>query len=572
MILVPQTLTQTLYGESGLPVPQKEQADWTAFALVLLANEDLPPEAGEVIAFEMPAKGEPDADSESGLTADADNPVPANDRAHPENDGPNDASSDAIRSPETFDLASGVRDISNGSVQILVETEQASRQQTQTAQEGSQRPIRAQSEPVLSQDRDGLTPSAHQSMLATIAQKPGPVGSPLFTTSKASLQKAQTADPASDLAKPSADAQKLLQKPLDRNADPHSQVVAQPAQRPSQQADQVGFRLAHHSPEEKSAEAVVGPRIKQPLHQTPFSGATQNGLLSAIEMQREPGPVQKPGNPSNGILPEGNTLPNGTSPATESTKHSTADKMEYQLLAPRKTNLMFAQSDPRNPLESHVETERAVPDSGRPSPSPLSAPTALAHVALQHSNKGTTPARDATSPTISPEFVQINALGKDENLRQIDLVSAEGFSTTAPRMTEGVIGSNRPPELPAQVLRQLVDVVSRHPDKPVEILLNPEELGRVRLVLSGTESQVSLHIHSERPETADFIRRHLDQLAEDFRALGYDNLSFAFGQDHEGQRHQEDTQTSQHSMALRDEAALTQVVQFVAPQGLDIRI
>ncbi len=48
------------------------------------------------------------------------------------------------------------------------------------------------------------------------------------------------------------------------------------------------------------------------------------------------------------------------------------------------------------------------------------------------------------------------------------------------------------------------------------------------LDVNGT---LTLAIHTDRPETIDLMRRHIDQLAQDFRDLGFSDLSFSFGHD-----------------------------------------
>ena len=62
-----------------------------------------------------------------------------------------------------------------------------------------------------------------------------------------------------------------------------------------------------------------------------------------------------------------------------------------------------------------------------------------------------------------------------------------------------------------------------------EIALNPEELGRVRLRMTSVDQSITLQILAERPETNDLLRRHIEVLAQEFRALGYDSISFSFG-------------------------------------------
>ena len=73
------------------------------------------------------------------------------------------------------------------------------------------------------------------------------------------------------------------------------------------------------------------------------------------------------------------------------------------------------------------------------------------------------------------------------------------------------------PELAQVVVRQLAVVVPQVSDRPVEVLLNPEELGRVRMVMLGQDAQMVVQIHADKPETSDLIRRHLDMLAQDFQ-------------------------------------------------------
>jgi Flagellar hook-length control protein FliK len=75
---------------------------------------------------------------------------------------------------------------------------------------------------------------------------------------------------------------------------------------------------------------------------------------------------------------------------------------------------------------------------------------------------------------------------------------------------------------------QLAEIMVRQADRKIEIALNPEELGRVRMALSKTESGVMVQIFAERPETIELMRRHIDQLAQEFRRLGYDDVGFEF--------------------------------------------
>ncbi|MEX0349343.1 MAG: flagellar hook-length control protein FliK [Paracoccaceae bacterium] len=61
----------------------------------------------------------------------------------------------------------------------------------------------------------------------------------------------------------------------------------------------------------------------------------------------------------------------------------------------------------------------------------------------------------------------------------------------------------------------------RRGDGSFELALHPEELGRVRVAMKPGEGVMTLAIVAERHETLDLMRRHIDQLASEFREMGY---------------------------------------------------
>ncbi len=77
-------------------------------------------------------------------------------------------------------------------------------------------------------------------------------------------------------------------------------------------------------------------------------------------------------------------------------------------------------------------------------------------------------------------------------------------------------------------MRQIVEIAAGLPNRPVDITLSPEELGRVRLSLSLTETGISVSLVAERPETVDLLRRHIDLLGQDFASLGFEDIAFDF--------------------------------------------
>jgi len=136
----------------------------------------------------------------------------------------------------------------------------------------------------------------------------------------------------------------------------------------------------------------------------------------------------------------------------------------------------------------------------------------------------------AMSPAMFPQPTQ----GRAEILQGDQLAP---MMETSPFRSEQaplspLVGSPDAAQIRAESARipipQVVDIITRQPDRPVEIRLSPEELGRVRMTLSTTETGVTVVIVTERVETMDLMRRHIDQLAQEFRRMGYEDVGFDF--------------------------------------------
>lgn len=78
--------------------------------------------------------------------------------------------------------------------------------------------------------------------------------------------------------------------------------------------------------------------------------------------------------------------------------------------------------------------------------------------------------------------------------------------------------------------KQIATAVTVSATGKTEILLDPQDLGRVRVSLDGSESALVVTIEAEKHETVDLLRRNADLLMEEFRDAGYTSLSFSFAQ------------------------------------------
>lgn len=95
-------------------------------------------------------------------------------------------------------------------------------------------------------------------------------------------------------------------------------------------------------------------------------------------------------------------------------------------------------------------------------------------------------------------------------------------------------GAVHRPETPRLVAAQLAEAFASKGEQKVEVSLNPQELGHVKMRVVASETGITMIIQTERPETADLMRRHIHELAEEFRRMGYEDISFEFSGGHTG--------------------------------------
>ena len=86
----------------------------------------------------------------------------------------------------------------------------------------------------------------------------------------------------------------------------------------------------------------------------------------------------------------------------------------------------------------------------------------------------------------------------------------------------------------AHIASQLAQAAGQTVSGSTDITLNPKELGQVRLSMQAVDGTMFVAITAERPETAELMRRHIDSLAQEFRGLGYQDVSFSFAGRHGG--------------------------------------
>ncbi|MCD1625054.1 flagellar hook-length control protein FliK [Seohaeicola saemankumensis] len=155
-------------------------------------------------------------------------------------------------------------------------------------------------------------------------------------------------------------------------------------------------------------------------------------------------------------------------------------------------------------------------------------------------------ARLALPVTITP--VPADIVGLAEKLASttpaLDASSVEPLGMAAEAALEVVGGqsapamrgefSANPSVMPRMIVHQIFDATLRAVERPVDLILDPQELGKVRISMVMAENGITISILAERPETLDLIRRHIDHLAHELRQIGYGTIGFTFGQHNRG--------------------------------------
>lgn len=152
-------------------------------------------------------------------------------------------------------------------------------------------------------------------------------------------------------------------------------------------------------------------------------------------------------------------------------------------------------------------------------PTPLKADPAL-------------PVSLSTPTGVNAEFVQVDpkiAAEPPQSLQEGPF-GVSGVEGTENRRSPEPFRQNVEP-LARPVVTQLVQAAKSAVDGMFEVRLSPEELGRVRLVMTSGDVGMTVQIAAERPETLDLIRRNIDLLAADLLKQGFADLNFSFTQD-----------------------------------------
>lgn len=155
-------------------------------------------------------------------------------------------------------------------------------------------------------------------------------------------------------------------------------------------------------------------------------------------------------------------------------------------------------------------------------------------IATQRAASPPTNTAPVAAPPMQPLTVQSEVAEDRGNIRWLSdagftsEIAAQDLPATS-RLQQSTLLQQ--PDLPRNVATQLAQAMRQGgAEKPMELVLNPAELGRVRISMQSQDGAMTVQVLADRPETLDLMRRHIDVLAQEFHDIGFGTADFSFGQ------------------------------------------
>ena len=270
------------------------------------------------------------------------------------------------------------------------------------------------------------------------------------------------------------------------------------------------------------SDRLAGIKPQSPDFNRPVSGSTIEG--------RAPGQLDGSAKVSvTGVAPDSParvTEPSTPPPMSDFWKFDWAQVQG--LAAPALTPI--APMPPRPPHQ----TERAAPVSLRASQvaSPvLTGAQALADrpMTVAHASPNAATANNAPRQVPDPGVFAPNAA-----LASIPVPTQTHPIVPAPTAVDVAPAAHALHGLPKGLAPTLIHAATHPADGRAEVTLDPVELGKVRFALTQIGDQLQVTLTVQRPETLDLLRRHAEDLRQEFREAGFASSTFTFN--HWGQQ------------------------------------
>lgn len=161
----------------------------------------------------------------------------------------------------------------------------------------------------------------------------------------------------------------------------------------------------------------------------------------------------------------------------------------------------------------------------------------------------------------------LESLPEHQTLSQIKIESA-------PPNLQTPLANQMIRALPAGNIQTISDAILtlRDTGGQIDVTLSPEELGRLTIKLDQSAQGNVFTLTAERGDTQEIIRRHIVQLQEQFRSLGFENATFTFAGQGKGSGNQSHGAAEQGKARAQTPEINLEIRQYAATSGLDIRI
>lgn len=196
---------------------------------------------------------------------------------------------------------------------------------------------------------------------------------------------------------------------------------------------------------------------------------------------------------------------------------------------------ILAEQPVQDRLQMLIEDLSGITGALRPSPPPQAeAPqdAILPDAKAALPDAGARIAVAAPAGPVTADPAPVPAIQADPAALVIDSLPADpapqapALRDAAPVPAPAVLPPSRIPV--ALVARQITDAVVTAREDRVEVALAPEELGRIRMVMTGPDHSPHVVIWAERPEVLDQLRRNAAFLQDCFGDAGMADASFEF--------------------------------------------
>lgn len=183
----------------------------------------------------------------------------------------------------------------------------------------------------------------------------------------------------------------------------------------------------------------------------------------------------------------------------------------------------------------HPDIVSVSPETGLPQPKPITDEPSLAPEMPEHPQTG----METTEPAdVAAESTPISSPLSAPQLNTAQTPMPQTAAPTVidlPRVDASDLTPLTTPPVPTErdvppVAMQVAIAVSKSEGGTIDLALRPVELGETQISMDFEAERLVVTVATERTETQDLMRRQIDDLAREFRDLGYRDVSFRFEQ------------------------------------------